>query len=527
MTTTGPILPARAAYPASVLSGIALAAAFPGAGIWPLAPVGVFGLLLSVAGRGFLGAAAVGMAGGLAFWLALIQWLSLYLGPVPWIALAVVMGAYLALGLGFGAWACRWLLLRYRHAAVPFVPVVLAVSWLARETVSGLWPYGGFPWARLAYAVADSPAASSASWIGLSGLSAAVVWICAVPVAALWWRGERSEREADADLGDGRRRALAIGAVGLAVVLMAVPAWATSIGTDGRTVRVAAVQGNAKAGLFASHARGEWLANHIAATEAADLSGVELIAWPENSSDIDPAGDQAVSSTISALVDSLGIPLVFGTIQRRGELYFNSSLLWEPGTDHAATFDKRHPVPFAEYMPDRAFFHALAPDLVDLVQRNYTAGTSNGVFSIGDVRFGVNICFDIAYDDVLRDAVFGGASFIVSQTNNADFGYSDESSQQLAIARMQAIANGRAVVSISTVGYSAVIGPDGSVLASGPRFSATTLVADVPTVTAIAPGTVLGPVWEGLSLLGAAGVGCFVGWSRRARRRHPARKAVA
>lgn len=512
------------AYPLAALSGLALALSFPAAGWWPLAFVGIVGTLAVSLGRGFLSGLGVGLVTGISFWVALIQWLSLYLGPVPWLALSLVMGAYFGIGVAATAWACRWMLARFRHRGLSWIPFIIACLWLTRETVSGLWPYGGFPWARIALSQSDSPVAAVSSWIGISGLSFVMVLVCAVPCVLVWWRASRTEIEADQDLADGTRRVLAAVATLVAICAVTVPSWGSMAAANAPTIRVAAIQGNAKAGLFAEHARGEWLANHLAATRAADLTGVDVVVWPENSSDIDPAENPDAEAAINRLVNTTGVPLVFGTIQKRGDLYFNSSLVWERGVGISDVYDKRHPVPFAEYMPDRAFFRALAPDLVDMVQRAYTAGTSNGVFTAAGARFGVNICFDVAYDDVIRDAVFGGASFLVSQTNNADFGWSDEGSQQLAIARMQAIANGRSMVSISTVGFSAIFSPSGDVLSTVPRYEAAALIADLPEVSAIAPGTVVNVIVELAAGCFAIGVICVVGYARAARsRRHNGR----
>ncbi len=65
---------------------------------------------------------------------------------------------------------------------------------------------------------------------------------------------------------------------------------------------------------------------------------------------------------------------------------------------------------------------------------------------------------------------------IFAQTNNADFGYTDESVQQLAFARIRAIELGRSVVNISTVGTSAVILPDGSIMEQLPTHEPGTMV---------------------------------------------------
>ena len=48
-----------------------------------------------------------------------------------------------------------------------------------------------------------------------------------------------------------------------------------------------------------------------------------------------------------------------------------------------------------------------------------------------------------------------GAQVIIAQTNNADFGRTDENTQQLAIARLRAIETARPLVNVSTVASSA------------------------------------------------------------------------
>src|SRR3712207_7837921 len=53
----------------------------------------------------------------------------------------------------------------------------------------------------------------------------------------------------------------------------------------------------------------------------------------------------------------------------------------------------------------------------------------------------------------------------------------DESVQQLAMSRLRAVETGRAVVHISTVGVSALISPDGSLLRRSGHFTAEVLQA--------------------------------------------------
>ncbi len=119
-------------------------------------------------------------------------------------------------------------------------------------------------------------------------------------------------------------------------------------------------------------------------------------------------------------------------------------------------------MPFGEYIPDRDVWMLFAPDLISLVQRGgYTPGSEPPVFDLGTTKAGLAICFDVIYDEVIREGALGGAEVYFLQTNNADFRGTDENLQQLAIARLRAIETGRPVVNISTVGTSQVIEADG------------------------------------------------------------------
>jgi apolipoprotein N-acyltransferase len=152
---------------------------------------------------------------------------------------------------------------------------------------------------------------------------------------------------------------------------------------------------------------------------------------------------------------------------------------------------KRHPAPFGEYIPYRSFFRHFS-DKVDLVARDFAAGSSVGVLPAGPVRLGNVICFEVAYDGLVQDPVRAGADLLVVQTNNATFGYTDESTQQLAMSRLRAVETGRSVVHVSTVGVSGIIAPDGSFLQRSGLFTQEVLQARVPLRTGLTPAVRLG-----------------------------------
>lgn len=161
--------------------------------------------------------------------------------------------------------------------------------------------------------------------------------------------------------------------------------------------------------------------------------------------------------------------------------------------------DKANPVPFGEYVPDRWFYEAIAPDLIGLIQREYTPGSNTPLMNVGDVPIGLAICFDVIYDDVIYESASSGAQMFVFQTNNADFRGTDENLQQLAIARMRAIETGRSAVNVSTTGTSQVLGSDGQVLAQVAVDTTAAKTTEVPLRTGTTLAVVLMP-WLGWTL---------------------------
>ena len=134
----------------------------------------------------------------------------------------------------------------------------------------------------------------------------------------------------------------------------------------------------------------------------------------------------------------------------------------------------------------------------------------------------------MAYDDLMRIPVVQGSELLFIPTNNASFGITDQSTQQLAISRVRAMEHARSVVHISTVGVSALLGPDGSILSSPdggePRgtelYEPALLSASVPLNDGLTLATRLGnwPTWVLAALvLPAAVAGLLPSSTRRGR----------
>lgn len=472
----------------AVASGAAVASAFPPYDAVWLLPIGLAGFVaVTPVGRGRAGF-AVGFAFGLGLMLPLVRWITV-IGPDAWIALSALEAAFYGL-LGMG-----WTWLR----SVRWWPVGFAACWVAAEELRSLVPFGGLPWGRLAFGLLDTPVVRYGRIGGTALVSFATVLAVALVVAALL-----------------RRRADTAGAVALALAAavalggMLVP---LGVSGPGRQVTVAAIQGNVPGtGMDPFAERRVVLDNHVTATRqlAADVRGgaalqPDLVIWPESSTDIDPFADASAWSEIDGAVRAIGVPTLVGAVIAGpdSEHLQNVGIVWDPRGGPGDRYVKRHVVPFGEYIPFRGFATQFVSRL-DQIPLDFARGSSPGVLQLGPARIGDVICFEVAYDGLIRDVVNGGAQLLVVQTNNATYTGTGQLSQQFAISRYRAIETGKTVVVAATSGISGIIAPDGAVLASGAAGTRAILQADVQ----LAAGETLG-VRFGAQLtlaLSAAGV---------------------
>ena len=291
------------------------------------------------------------------------------------------------------------------------------------------------------------------------------------------------------------------GVVAAVAALLPIP-YALLVNAPTGSFRVAAVQGNSDSSLFSSARQGDAIQKHFDAMNTVSIGKIDVVVWPENAMDINPLQNQQVADLADLISTETDAPFVFGTLTTVGDETFNSALMWEAGKGAVDQYDKVNPVPFAEYLPQREFFYPLAPDLFDMVPRDYTKGTRDPIFEFGEVRAGISICFDIIDDGLFRSILAQGGNVIIAPTNNSDFGRTDEGIQQLEIARMRAVETGRAVVNTSTVGVSAIVAPDGTDIERLTSFEPGVMVADVPLSTVVTPASIIGLPLEWALILG-------------------------
>ncbi len=483
-------VPARPAWPglnrwwslaAAFAAGLALAGAFPPFGFWPLASAGPALLILAIWGKRSLATFSLAVVCGLVFFVALLSWL-VNVAWYAWLTLALVE----ALVFAVLALALRPLL------RLPAWPLAVAGWWVAQEAVHDRFPWG-FPWGRLAMSQPDAP---TAGWAAIGGpplltfllvlAGAGLAYLAIAARAGTWWRPPAL--------------AVIVAAATCGLALSGNLAWSPS-SWRAPTAEIATVQGDVP------HARdlpnllraSTVTQNHATATialarqvQAGKRPAPALVIWPENSTDIDPRLSPPTYASIATAVNAIGKPVLVGAVLDHP--LRNAGQLWLPGRGPVKVYVKRQLVPFGEVIPLRGLLSAVT-SLPDLQPRNFTPGHRAVVFTIGKIRLGDVICYEVGFDNLVRSEVLAGANLLTVQTNDADFeldGQLGESLQQTAMARIDAISADRAVAVASTTGLSAIIAPDGSVIASSKTWQRAILQARVPLRAGLTPAVKAG-----------------------------------
>ncbi len=479
---------------AALFGGAALPFAFAPYGYYPLAVLCLALLFYLWAVSSERLAIVAGYCFGLGMFAHGVWWIQISVHqfglPLYSFSIAVTAGFVIFMSLYPALAAWFW----HRCAAgPPGLRLLLGApaAWLATEWLRG-WVMTGFPWLFVGYAQTDSPLAAYAPALGVHGVSL-ITAILAGACTVLF-------------TGTLRARFAALGVaviIAVGAVLLETVEWTRD---SGEVFPVALVQGaipqavkwhrdyrEPSIDLYTELTRPHW--------------GKPLVVWPETAI---PAFASEVPDTLERL-DRLardGHTTLLAGIARADPAdstrYFNSVLQFGPGR---AYYDKRHLVPFGEYLPFDRWLRPLL-DFLRIPMSNFSAGdpVQPPIVVAGHV-VGVSICYEDAYAGEIARAL-PAAGLLVNVSNDAWFGDSIAPHQHLQIARMRALEAGRYLLRATNTGISAIIDDRGRVVARSGQFQPEVITAEAVIRTGATPAISL-PGWAipgaGLGLLLAGG----------------------
>lgn len=406
--------------------------------------------------------------------------------PVMWL-LAAYLGAFVALYA---------LTLAKLRAALPSLASLAApFIWVALELLR-TYLLSGLPWDLLGYSQYKLlPVIQIADVTGVYGLSFLIVLVNVALADLVRWGLARTGGQPTPL--PRLTPTLALGALaatlgyGVAVIGKFEPP------DDGPALRVGLVQANIdQAQKWDKAYRQATLDRYIRLTgEAAGDS--DLLIWPEAATPFLFEQEWPYRIEVTGLVQRLGVPLLFGSPALRyfpdGRPYLlNSAYLLSTDGEILGRYDKRHLVPFGEYIPLKSSLLFFLDKLVEGIG-DFEPGpgptllavppSANGALPPQPPRFGVAICYEVIFPDLVREAVAAGADFMVTITNDAWFGASSAPYQHFGMVVLRAVENRVAFARAANTGISGFIEPTGRIVKATPIFQERTVKGLVPLAT--------------------------------------------
>jgi len=444
----------------AALAGAALSFAQPPYGIWPLVFLAV--PLLAVMGLGAAsgwGAFAVGWAAGAGFFAAGLYWIAEaflvdaardgWMAPFAIFFLATGLALFWGVafrvaqlvGRGHGAWGA----------------LALAAAWTLMEFARS-HVLTGFPWALPGYVWAGTPVMQGAALVGPHGIGFLTLLAAALP----------------SSIEVNRRVSFAAPAVMLAA-LGGVWVWGAArlsapTPADDQAPLIRIVQPNVPQTEKWKPQNMRWIFQNLLDLSASvSAASPDIVVWPETAV---PFYIERESQAQEMIAEALpvGATLILGSLRIEetpdGPSPRNSVVVLDHEGLPAIHYDKRHLVPFGEYLPLKRIFGALGLKALVDARGGFGVGDHPGpIAAAGAPPFAPLICYEAIFPDEVAEAS-EGARWLLQVTNDAWFGTSIGPLQHLAQARIRAIETGLPLLRAANTGVSAVIGPRGEMLAS-------------------------------------------------------------
>jgi apolipoprotein N-acyltransferase len=471
-----------------VLSGAALALAFPKVGLSWVAWIALIPLLIAIDRQPLSKVLAYAWAQGLVFYAIVFYWIEIeFHDYVHWSVVAALGPLLLLTSLAAVSTAATFFLAELvRRSARISVMIVLPAAWVAIEWLRSFFPVGN-AWDFLGCAAyRDLNTIQFAEFAGVYGVSALIVLVNAT---IYWAITERLPLRAKF-LGGAMVAGIVLTIVGFGTARRIQLAGEQPSGQ----VKVAMVQGNIPQTVkWDPAALPSTLKAYFDSTEAAARSGADLIIWPETATsflfqpnDAYPYGlskHREDRERLLELANNIHKPILFGApaiYLHRGASLRNRAYLVSDDGQIEGYYDKIQLVPFGEYIPAKSVVGRYVHHILVESIGEFTPGDGPVIFDVNGAHLSVLICYESIFPDLARHAVGAGADILVNITNDAWFGDSSAPYQLLAMTVMRAVENHKPLVRVGNTGVSAVITPTGEILGATKIF---TRVTEIQTVS--------------------------------------------
>jgi apolipoprotein N-acyltransferase len=382
--------------------------------------------------------------------------------------------------------------------------LVWPAVWIAQEGFrTFIWVFGGFPWALVAYPLADRPEwIQTASLGGVWLTSGLVVLLNALVFSALRARVFRTR------VALGSAAVLLMGSV--LVYGVARMRGLKKVAAARSWISVGVLQPNVSQDeRWTAEARRAIYEDLVARTRAVarELKGTNrLILWPESASPYQWSWSQVYRTGVVDLCRELDVAILLSTawsdVPESDEApIYNAAVLVTPSGPVLPPYFKIRLVPFGEYVPLETILRKIKP-ISRAVPGGFTAGTSSNPIPFATHRLWGAICYEVVYPWIVREEVRKGADLLFTLTNDSWYGTAGARRQHWQAAVFRAVETGTPLVRAAITGISGVVSPIGeSSRTIGPDKEGS-FVAEFAVLAGRAPAVVVGDTLLYVCVLG-------------------------
>ncbi|MFK8050065.1 MAG: apolipoprotein N-acyltransferase [Halioglobus sp.] len=454
----------------AIVSGVMITASLEPYGFWPLGILAIAILLYLVTDATPIQAFFHGWLFGVGMFSTGVGWIYTSItaiGYTPWPVAELLISCFvvfMASILGIFLWVFRKFSPSTPLASLLMLPAIwVLVEWCR------YWPLSGLPWL---YAGGGHISSPLGGWIPLLGALGTSYWVAFTGAAGLlFWK----------------HRAV------VWLLVMSIPwvigfalkevDWVTPSSDE---LSVALVQSHTPLHVKWEEGGHDEIVNRLQ-TMTKPIEGAEIVVWPESAVPKPYSEVEHWLNEVGRQVLLKGATLITGIRDQRfeeGQWNTYNSVVFLNRTN--SFYDKRHLVPFGEFVPLEKWIRGLIP-YFDLPNSHSSPGaTVQAPVAVGGWRIASLVCYEIAFaNTVYKDAQAADLLLVVSNGNW--FGKSIEIWQQYEMARLRALENGRPLIQASNDGITVVIDHKGEVLAEAEPYKRLVLSATVTKVVGRTP----------------------------------------
>jgi len=451
-------LPLFILYPLLIAAGAMMVLSFaPFSWHWSLPFVLLLVFYQSVQGLTPRQGMLAGWCFGLGYFGLSINWIynSIFLFGAASPPLAIVITFLLVLVLSLFPMLIVWVFLRLRsRIGWPLHALLFASLWALADLARGKI-LGGFPWALVGYSQTTDIFGALAPWIGVYGIGFVLVFLPNFLVDSIrhQWHS-----------GIGRIVAATCGAVVCVATFFGLSALDKVAITEakGTSLNVRLVQANIAQELKFSQERLESSIEQYTALSLQDLPDTDLIIWPETAIPTLFSNVERVIDPFAERLHAQGTEVLAGGFYRDDEFAYNSL---RQLAGEKAQYNKRHLVPFGEYMPFRFALEWIG-NFVEIPQSDMGRGTGpNLPMVLKGEPLGLTICYEDVFGEEVRELI-PEATVLINVSNDAWFGEKVAPYQHQQKAQMRAREMVRPLIRVTNTGVSSVMDHKGQLQGS-------------------------------------------------------------